>query len=95
MKDLREDTKNITYHAGKIPCDKCKRKFCNLIRNESFPDDKFCMNCYGERYGTAKTTKVLGKMNNSDSILWETPFDELPEYIKKAIEPTTIKESKN
>lgn len=85
-KDSDEDpvTFEPIYFIDPLECDGCKKKFCHAIRRGD-SDERFCMNCFSHRYGTEEAMKILKKMDQVSSQLWEIPYDKLSEELKSLL----------
>lgn len=82
-KDSEEDpvTFEPTYFVDPLECDGCKKKFCHAIRRYD-SDERFCKTCFVHRYGLEETIKIMEKMDDVSSQLWEIPHNKLSEELK-------------
>ena len=69
-------------------CDGCKKEFFHLLINEEQPIAKWCMWCFGERFGVeAMESQVLYYKNKNIqeagipmNLLWEYPVEHFKKY---------------
>lgn len=82
-KDSEEDpvTFEPIYFTDPLECVGCNKKFCYAIKRFD-SDERFCKTCFVHRYGLEETIKIMEKMDDVSSQLWEIPHNELSEELK-------------
>ena len=81
-------------------CDGCDVEFYHLVIHPSRPTSKWCMWCFGERFGAEdmeKQHKIYLNNNMHEagypySLLWEIPIKDIKNVSKKTLSTISVKD---
>jgi len=88
-----------TYFVlGSTSCTGCEKLFHHLVLHPDVPNSKWCMLCFGERFGVELMNKQRNhKLDRFDggysfAELWEHPIDHFPGLYSKQINELELKD---
>ena len=91
---------NSSFVIEALFCDGCKEEFYHLVIHPNRPTSKWCMWCFGERFGVKDMEKQhnvylktgIEEAGYSYSALWEFPKQYFKGVGKKTLSTITVKD---